>query len=142
MSILNVFQPSAQRECGRCFRSQSDLERRLHNWPRSSSQEYVPLSCHSTTYLSLYSWSSRSDLPWVIIRSVLALEPNLISCRILTVGPIISLNALAKASLGITADFNLTTTFDLPQVDLVFPPSAGQSAATVIPRETRPSVPI
>ncbi|KIM33069.1 hypothetical protein M408DRAFT_326729 [Serendipita vermifera MAFF 305830] len=62
--------------------------------------------------------------------------PGLSFPGILTVGPSISLNAQGKATLGITADIKVSSTFDLPQVNLVFPPSQGQSAAQVIPGST------
>ncbi|PVF93429.1 hypothetical protein CPB86DRAFT_109040 [Serendipita vermifera] len=59
--------------------------------------------------------------------------PGLSFPGILTVGPSISLNAQAKASLGVTADINVKSAFELPQVNLVFPPSQGESSATVTP---------
>ncbi|CCA68979.1 hypothetical protein PIIN_02839 [Serendipita indica DSM 11827] len=62
--------------------------------------------------------------------------PGLSFPGILTVGPSISLNAQAKAYLGITADINIASSMDIPQINLVFPPSQGQNAAQVVPGET------
>jgi hypothetical protein len=56
---------------------------------------------------------------------------------ILSMGPSFSLNAQGKISLGVIADIEVSSTFDLPQLNLVFPPSQGQSAAQVIPGSTR-----
>lgn len=64
---------------------------------------------------------------------------NWIIVSILKVGPYISLEAEADVFLGITADLKVSSTFDLPQVSLVFPPDQGQSAAQVTPQNTRMS---
>jgi hypothetical protein len=50
-----------------------------------------------------------------------------------------SLNAQAKGFLGTTADLEVSSTFDLPQVSLVFPPQEGRSSAQVTPQKTRKS---
>ncbi|KAG8835103.1 hypothetical protein FRC17_005224 [Serendipita sp. 399] len=55
---------------------------------------------------------------------------------ILNVGPKISLNAQGKASLGVTANVTISSSLDLPQVNLVFPPSQGQSIAQAAPGST------
>jgi len=56
---------------------------------------------------------------------------------ILSVGPSITLNTEGKVILGVTTDIKVTSTFDLPQIDLVFPPHQGQSVAQAVPGSMR-----
>jgi hypothetical protein len=58
---------------------------------------------------------------------------------ILSVGPTISLNAQGKVILGVTTDVKVSSTFDLPQINLVFPPHHGQSVAQAVPGSMRQS---
>ncbi|KAG8757455.1 hypothetical protein FRC14_002019, partial [Serendipita sp. 396] len=62
--------------------------------------------------------------------------PGLSFPGILSIGPKLSLNAQGKASLGVIANVTISSSLDLPEVNLIFPPSQGQSVAQVVPGST------